>query len=80
MDLSCSTAIYAQVLVYESFRSIKVAPVALMVCPFAEIHAAPSGTDWIGGVTVEQYTNAPTLKAIQQQLTTLLEGTICIYV
>ncbi len=78
MGLSCSTATYAQVLVYKSFRSIKVAPVGPMACLFAEIHAAPSGFDWIGGVTVKQYTDAPALKVIQQQLTTLLEGAICI--
>ncbi|KAA6418942.1 MAG: RNA exonuclease 4 [Trebouxia sp. A1-2] len=63
---------------YESFRSIKVAPVCSMACPSAELHAASSGFDWIGGVTVENYTDAPTLKVIQQQLTTLLEGSLLI--
>ena len=61
---------------YQSFRSIKAAPVVLTVCPSADIHAA----DWIGGVTVKQFTNAPAPKVIQQQLTTLLEGAICVYV
>lgn len=65
---------------YESFRSIKVAPVCSMACPSAELHAASSGFDWIGGVTVENYTDAPTLKVIQQQLTTLLEGATCVCV
>ncbi|KAL0038246.1 hypothetical protein WJX79_010065 [Trebouxia sp. C0005] len=46
------------------------------ICP--ELHAASSGFDWIGGVTVENYTDAPTLKVIQQQLTTLLEGSLLI--
>jgi hypothetical protein len=65
---------------YQSYRSIKVAPVVPTVCPSADIHAAPSGADWIGGVTVKQYTDAPALKVIQQQLTTLLKGAICNYV
>ncbi|KAL0044502.1 hypothetical protein WJX82_009959 [Trebouxia sp. C0006] len=46
------------------------------ICP--DIPAAPSGFDWIGGVTVKQYTDAPALKVIQQQLTTLLEGSLLI--
>lgn len=46
------------------------------ICP--DIHAAPSGADWIGGVTVKQFTNAPAPKVIQQQLTTLLEGSLLI--
>ncbi len=61
------------------FRSIK-APSVPTVSPSADIHAAPSGADWIGGVTVKQYTGAPALKVIQQQLTTLVEGAVCIYV